>query len=202
MAITVCQCPISTTLASIVTNINDCKFEIGQIQKMIFWRHSNKLTAAASAVSSAVWTIYLTATGDTKAVVSPMCTVNIPPTEVREVGSGNEVLNGIPIQVGTLPAKVEGIFWQTDQDTIRALKALSCEDLDVLFINENNQLVYSLEGTEVKGFRVTSFFVSDMQAGTYSDGTKNKFQFHLSGGWSDYAKASTSTTFLLDMVNS
>jgi hypothetical protein len=169
---------------------------------MIFWRHGNQLDAAASAISSAVWTVYLTATGDTKAVVSPLCTVNIPSTEIREVGSGNEVLNGIPIQVGTLPAKVEGIFWQTSQDTIKALKNLSCEDLDVLFINENNQLIYSLEGTVVKGFRITSFFVSDMQAGTYTDGTKNKFQFHLSGGWSDDATATVATTFLLDLVNS
>lgn len=202
MAISVCQCPISTTLASIVTDINDCKVEVGQIQKMIFWRHGNHLDAVASAVSSSVWTVKLTATGDTKAVVSPMCSVQIPQTEIREVGSGNEVLNGIPIQIGTLSAKVEGHFWQTDQATIRALKKLSCEDLDVLFINENNQLVYDNTGSLVQGFRVTSFFVSDASAGSYTDGTKNKFQFYLSGGWSDYMTLSPATTFLLDMVNS
>ena len=201
MAITVCQCPISTTLASIVTDINDCKVEIGQIQKMIFWRHGNYLTAVASGISSAVWTVKLTATGDTKAVVTPMCSLVIPQTEIREIGSGNEVLNGIPIQIGTLPAKVEGHFWQTSQATIRAIKALGCEDLDVLFINENNQLVYDNTSSRVYGFRVTSLFVSDMSAGSYTDGTKNKFQFYLSGGWSDYATLSTATTFLLDMVN-
>jgi hypothetical protein len=201
MPITVCQCPISTTLASIVTDINDCKVEVGQIQKAIFWRHAQHLDAAASAISSAVWTAHLTATGDSKAVVTPFISLSIPATEVREVGSGNEVRDGVPIMMGTLSAKVEGHIWQTDQATIRAMKALSCEDLDVMFVNENNQLVYSLEGGLVKGFRVNSMFVSDMSAGSYTDGTKNMFHFYLPGGWSDYATLSAATTFLLDMVN-
>lgn len=202
MAITVCQCPISTTLASIVTDINDCKVEFGQIQKLIFWRHGQQLTAAASAISSAVWTAHLTATGDSKAVVSPFVSLIIPPTEVREVGSGNEVKDGIPIQIGTLSVKAEGHIWQTDQATIKLLKALSCEDLDVMFINENNQLGYSLVATKVEGFPVTSLFFSDLSTGSYTDGSKNIFSFYLAGGWSDNFTVTAATTFLLDMVNS
>jgi hypothetical protein len=202
MAITVCQCPISTVLASIVTDINDCKVEVGQIQKAIFWRHGNHLDAVASGVSSAVWTAKLTATGDTKAVVTPFISIAIPPTEVREVGSGNEVRDGIPIQMGTLSAKAEGHIWQADSEVIRALKKLECEDLDVLFINENNQLVYDNQNTRVNGFRVNSMFISDKSMGSYTDGTKNMFHFYLAGGWSSYATLSAATTFLLDMVNS
>lgn len=202
MAIQVCQCPVSTTLTSIVTDINDCKVEVGQIQKAIFWRHGNYLTAIASAVASAVWTAHLTATGDTKCVVTPFISITVPPTEVREVGSGNEVRDGIPIQMGTLSVKAEGHIWQADSDIIRALKKLSCEDLDVMFINENNQLVYDNQSSRVNGFRVNSLFVSDKSMGSYTDGTKNMFHFYLAGGWSDYATLSTATTFLLDMVNS
>jgi len=202
MGFTVCQCPISTTLASIVTDINDCKVEVGQIQKMIFWRHGNYLTAVASATSSAVWAVKLTAADDTKAVVTPFVSITIPPSEVREVGSGNEVRDGIPIQLGTQNVKAEGHIWQCDSETIRALKRLSCEDLDVMFINENNQLVYDNQSSRVNGFRVTSLFVSDKAAGSYADGTKNMFSFYLAGGWSDYMTLSTATTFLLDLVNS
>jgi len=202
MAITVCQCPISTTLASIVTDINDCKVEIGQIQKMIFWRHGNYLTAEASATSSAVWSVKLTAADDTKAVVSPFVSIAIPASEIREVGSGNEVRDGIPITLGTQNVKAEGHIWQCDSDTIRALKLLGCEDLDVMFINENNQLVYDNQNDRVNGFRITSLFVSDKAAGSYADGTKNMFSFYLAGGWSDYLTISTATTFLLDLVNS
>jgi hypothetical protein len=203
MAITVCQCPVSTTIASVVTSLSACKLEIGQIQKAIFWRHGQLLTAAASAIASSVWTVHLTALNDTKAVVSPMLSLIIPPTEVREVGSGNEVTNGIPIVLGTLPVKVEGHIWETAQTAIANLKKLGCENLDVMFINENNQLIYSLEAGKVKGFPIgTSLFVSDIGTGSFTDGTKNMFHFSLNGGWSDTLTVTAATTFLLDMVNS
>jgi hypothetical protein len=202
MAITVCQCPVSTCLTSIITSVNACKVEPGQIQKLIFWRHGQYLTAAASAISSAVWTIKLAATNDTKAVVSPFVSLVIPPSEIREVGSGNEVKDGIPIQIGTLPVKCEGHIWQSDQTTISNLKKLSCEDLDVLFINESNQLVYNANNSRVEGFPITSFFVSDLSTGSFTDGSKNMFSFYLAGGWSDKLTLTAATTFLLDSVNS
>jgi hypothetical protein len=202
MAFTVCQCPVSTTIASIVTSINACKVEVGQIQKLIFWRHGQHLDAVASAISSAVWTAHLAATNDTKAVVSPMLTLNIPASEPREVGSGNEVLNGIPMLIGTQSVKAEGMIWETAQSTIALLKKITCEDVDVLFVNENNQLIYNLNGALVEGFPITSFFVSDAATGSYTDGTKNIISFYLSPNWSDNLTITTATTFLLSSVNS
>jgi hypothetical protein len=201
MGLTTCTCPVSVTITSIITNINDCKVEFGQIQKMIFWRHGQSLSAVASAISATCWTARLTATGDKKAVASPFVSLIIPPTTIREVGSGNEVRNGIPIQIGTLSVKCEGHIWQQDQAVIKLLKNLECEDLDVLFINENNQLGYSKESSKVKGFPITSFFVSDLGTGSYADGSKNMFSFYLPGGWSDYFTITTATSFLLDTVN-
>lgn len=202
MSLTTCTCPVSATITSVVTNVNACKLEFGQIQKLIFWRHGQSLTAAASAVSATVWTSHLTATGNKKAIVSPFVSLIIPNTAIREVGSGNEVLNGIPIQIGTLSVKCEGHIWQSDQATIKLLKALTCEQLDVMFINESNQLGYSLESGKVKGFLLEQFFVSDLGTGSYTDGSKNMFQFFLPGGWSDNFTVTAATTFLLDSVNS
>ena len=110
--------------------------------------------------------------------------------------------DGIPIQIGTLSVKCEGHIWQTDQAVIALLKKLSCDDLDVLFINENNQLGYNLVGSLVEGFPVTSLFFSDLATGSYTDGSKNMFHFYLAGGWSDGFTVTAATTFLLDMVNS
>jgi hypothetical protein len=202
MSLTTCTCPVSATILSVVTTLDSWKLEFGQIQKLIFWRHGQKLNAAASAVSATVWTSRLTATGDKKAIVSPFVSLIIPPTTIREVGSGNEVLNGIPIQIGTLSVKCEGHIWQTDQATIKLLKALTCEQLDVMFINESNQLGYSLESGKVKGFPMEQFFVSDLGTGSYTDGSKNMFQFFLPGGWSDNFTITAATSFLLDAVNS
>jgi len=196
------NCPAVATIASVVTAIDDCPLEIGQIQKMVFWRRGSELTAVASATSATVWTAHLAATGDEKLVVSPMCTLDIPASEAREAGSGNEVLHGIPINIGSNPVKVEGRFWQLNQDDALALKAMKDEFLDVMFINESNQLVYKLNGTTVEGFPIRSLWISDPKTGTFSDGTYNMFSFYLEPNWADYLRLTTSTTFLLDSVNS
>jgi hypothetical protein len=189
-------------MTSAVTSITDCPTEFGQIQKIVFWRRGNALDAAASAVSSTVWTLYLAATGDVKTLVSPLLTCNIPPSEAREAGSGNEVLHGIPLNIGSNPVKVEGRIWENAQSVISALKDIKDEYLDVMFINESNQLAYRLDGTEVKGFPIRSLWISDVATGTFTDGTYNTFSFYLEPNWSDGFTITAATTFLLDSVNS
>ena len=195
-------CPPVATIASIVTSIEPCPVEIGQIQKLIFFRRGHGLTAVASATSATVWTAHLAATGDLKSVVSPMLTLNIPASEVREAGSGNEVVNGIPINIGSNPVKVEGRIWETDQATILKLKNIKSEYLDVMFVNEANQLIYKLSGTAVKGFPIKSLWVSDPAVGSFADGTYNMFSFYLEAEWANALSITTATTFLLDSVNS
>lgn len=195
-------CPVVATMASAVTSITDCPTEFGQIQKLVFWRRGESFTAAASAISATVWTAHLSATGDGKTLVSPMLTLNIPPSEAREAGSGNEVLHGIPVNLGSNPTKVEGRIWENAQTVIAALKAIKDEYLDVMMINESNQLIYRLDGTAVKGFPIRSLWISDMAAGSFADGSYNLFSFYLEPNWSDNAKITAATTFLLDSVNS
>lgn len=195
-------CPVVATLASVVTSLTNCPAEYGQIQKLVFWRRGESFTSVASAISATVWTAHLAATGDAKTLVSPMLTLNIPASEAREAGSGNEVLHGIPINLGSNPTKVEGRIWETDQATIVKLKAIKDEYLDVMMINESNQLIYRLDGTSVKGFPIRSLWVSDMQTGSFADGTLNMFSFYLEPNWSDGAAITAATSFLLDSVNS
>jgi hypothetical protein len=195
-------CPAASVLGSVVTSLTDCPFEIGQIQKLVFWRHNESFTQVASATSATVWTAHLAATGDTKLLVSPPATAIIPASEPREAGSGNEVLHGIPRNLGSNAVKVEGKMWAQDQDTIAALKAIKDEYLDVMFINESNQLIYNLSGTTVKGFPIHSLWISDLAAGSFSDGTFNNYSFFLEPNWSDGARITAATSFLLDSVNS
>jgi hypothetical protein len=195
-------CPAVATITSVITAIDNCPFEIGQIQKLVFWRRGSELAAVASATSATVWTAHLAATGDEKLVVSPMCTCVIPQSEPREAGSGNEVIHGIPVVIGSGPVKAEGIFRQIDQDDIASIKAMQGEYLDVMFINESNQLIYKLNGSTVEGFPIRSLWVSDMGAGSFTDGVSNKFSFYLEPNWSDNARITTATTFLLDAINS
>jgi len=93
-------------------------------------------------------------------------------------------------------------MYQYDQDVITALKQLACEPLDVLFVNESNQLVYS-DANNVAGFQIAanSFFVSDKGIGGFDDADQNMIKFNLKPNWSDTLEITTETTFLLDMVN-
>jgi hypothetical protein len=200
MGKTVC-CPAPSTLGSVVTSTTDCPLEVGQIVKLIFWRRGNALDAVASATVATVYNAYLTATDDTKMLVTPYLTCVIPNSEAREAGSGNEVPNGIPKNIGSTAPKAEGTIWQTSQATIAALKALACEHLDVMFINEAGQLGYNLDGTAVKGFPIDSLFISDPAVGSFADGTKNMYSFYLRPNWSDGLRLTAATSFLLDSVN-
>lgn len=200
MGKTVC-CPAPDALASVITSTTDCPLEVGQIVKLIFWRRGNALDAVASATVGTVFTGYLAATGDTKMVVTPFLTCVIPQSEAREAGSGNDVPNGIPKVVGASAPKAEGTIWQANQDVIENLKALGCEHLDVMFINEAGQLGYNLNGAAVEGFPIDSLFISDPAVGSFADGTRNMYSFYMRPNWGDGLRLTAATTFLIDSVN-
>ena len=204
--ITTC-CPKSTTLTSAVTTLYPCPQEIGQIQKMIFWRRGNSIASVATAIKSTTWTTLLTATGNTKALVTSFVVGKITPGEAREFGGGNETKNGIPIVIGGQPSTFDGFAYQQDQDVIANLKRLQCEALDVILVNENGQFVYSdtvYGGTTggFYGFPVEGMFVGDLETGDFDGADRNKIMFRLPANWSDKLEVSAATSFALTIVNS
>jgi hypothetical protein len=206
-SLTVC-CPVPTAIASVVTTLNPCVSDVGQIQKLVFWRRGQSIASVATAVIPTTWTTLLAATGDTKAVVSPfVANVELAPGDAREFGGGNETLWGAPIRKGSQSPTFSASMYQEDQDVISALKDLACEALDVVFINEANQLIYSDTRGGVAGFwgfeiANGSFHVSDKGFGGLEDADQNMIMFNLKPNWSDTLEISTETTFALDMINS
>lgn len=196
-------CPIPTVIASAVTVLNVCAEDVGQIQKLVFWRRGNSM-AVASALTLTAWTTLLSATGDTKAIVTPfMANVELPPNEAREFGGGNETRWGAPHRKGGTSSPFSSSIYKYDQDTITALKKLRCEALDVIYINEANQFVYSDADGAFSGFPVidNTLFVSDKGFGGLDDSDQNTMMFNLKPNWSDPLELTTETTFALDMVN-
>lgn len=170
---------------------------------MVFWRRGQTIASVATAIISTTWTTLLAATGDTKAIPTPfLANVVIPASEAREFGGGNETRWGAPIRKGGSTVPVTATMYQVDQDTITALKKLACESLDVLFINESNQIVYS-DASNVSGFQVVnnSLYVSDKGVGGLDDADQNMITFNLKPNWSNTLEITTETTFALDMIN-
>lgn len=199
-------CPTPTALPSAVTTTTACPEDIGQIQKMVFWRKGNTIVSEATAVISTTWTTLLASTGADKAVVTPfMAAVEIPPSEAREFGGGNETRYGAPHRKGSNSTPVTANMYEVDQDTIATLKQWRCDTLEVMFINEANQFGYSDGGsTTFAGFELTpnSFHVSDKGIGGFDDSDRNTIMFNLPPNWSDTLEISAVTDFALDMVNS
>ena len=89
MATTV-GCPVPTYLDGIVTSttLNPCPMNIGQIQRLIFWRAGNSIPIA-SVITSSKWTTLAAATGATKAVFSPYVgNVQFAVGDARSFGGG------------------------------------------------------------------------------------------------------------------
>jgi hypothetical protein len=199
--ITVCTCPVPTALPDVVTD-TPCYENFGQIQKLVFWRRGNSIASVATAELEATWTALLASTTAAKAVPSPFISGGIVTAgESRQYGSGNEVLDGIPIIVGSESSQFEAMILRYDQDTIATLKELQCEELDVIFINENGQFGYS-DTDGFSGFPIAGLFVSDLTLPGYSEVNRNAIKFMLRPGWSDTFKISNATDFALNMVNS
>lgn len=196
-------CPVPTYIASVVTSVA-CPDNFGQIQKLVFWRAGNVIGSVATAEIEGTWTTILAATGDTKAVVSPFVSgASLVAGEPRQYGGGNDTIDGIPIIMGAEPTVFEARMLQYSQSTISKLKALMCEDLEVIFINENGQFGYRLSGTDdVAGFPLKGFFVSDMNVPGYAEPSNNVIRFSIASGYMEDWLTSDATTFALTMLNS
>jgi len=199
--ITVCTCPVPTALPDVVEGI-PCYENFGQIQKLVFWRRGKSIASVATAELEATWIARLASATANKAVPSPFISGgSVVAGEPRQYGSGNEVIDGIPIIVGSESSQFEAMILRYDQETIAALKGLQCEELDVVFINENGQFGYSDVGGEFQGFPIAGFFVSDLTLPGYAEVNRNSLKFMLRPGWSDTFKISNATDFALSMVN-
>ena len=203
MSLTVC-CPVATTLENAVTTLNPCQSDVGQIQKLIFWRTGNSIASVATAIIQTTWDVLLVATGDTKAVVTPFVNnPDIPPGDPREYGGGNETRWGAVLRKGGQSPVLSFTLIAEDQDIIVLLKSLRCEGIEVLFINEANQIIYSDVGDVVAGFPVVpnSLFVGDKKIGGLEEWDTNLLIFNLQPNWSDTAEITAATDFALEMVN-
>ena len=203
-SITVC-CPPGTALEGIITTLTGCHKDVGQIQKLVFWRTGNSIASITTAIIQTTWDTLLAAADDTKAIVTPYVNnPTMPAGEPREFGGGNETRWGSSKKKGTLHTAATFRMDAEDQDEIQSMKKLSCEYLDVLFINEADQLIYSDAGGVVAGFPIipNSLIVGDKTIGGFDEWDSNMLFFDLQPNWSDSLEITVATDFLLAMVNS
>ena len=203
-SLTIC-CPAGTYLESAVTTLNPCPADVGQIQRLIFWRTGQSVASITTALIPTTWVTLAAATDATKALFTPFLhNPDMPAGDPREFGGGNETRWGAPLRKGGQSPVFTFSMLAEDQDVITALKQLRCETVDVLFVNEASQLVYSDAGGVIAGFPVVqnSLFIGDKKVGGFDEWDSNILQFNLQPNWSDSLEISLAISNLLTLTNS
>jgi len=181
-----CTCPVATAIGDI--GALTCPENVGQIQRLVFWRGGNSFATVAALIVEASWTTLLSAADSTHAVITPLIdNPVVEPGAVMAIGSGNEVRNGIPKIVGNEPTSFTFTMRNYSVSIIRAIKELMCEpSLEVIFVQEDSKFVHRLDGLLVKGFIVNSLRVSDKKIGGFNALDEHTLEFKLAENWSDY----------------
>lgn len=197
-----CSCPVGTAIPTITPSV--CPLNIGQIQKLIFWRQGNSIASVATAQLEATWTALLAAADDTRAQVSPFIETAIIAAgdPITEGGGDNTTLNGIEVNTGVNPAIFTGMIKNEDQAIIDVLKQYQCESLAVLFINDSGELIHDITDTPaVKGFNISSLFIGDLDNQGFGTRDGNAIRFSMKANWSDGLAFLTPAFDMLAMAN-
>lgn len=188
-----CGCPAGAHLTDLT--IAECKESLGQIQKIIIQRKYqsagllNKISAADIKSKTAMAGLAAAADG-TKIIISPYIqNPTTTPGEARTFGGGNQTLGGIEIVIGREPTTFEGVIYQESQQTIKAMKNYSCEEIGVYLIDENGNIGAIADDpanpANFSPIPIRSFFVGDKNLGGYEEPDSNAIRWSFLPNWSD-----------------
>lgn len=188
-----CKCPGNASLPTIPQV--DCYESFGQIQKAIFQRlykstgEKNKL-GKEQITKLASWTPLLTASDDTKVVVSPY--IQAPTNEAgepRTFGGGNDTPGGIEEIIGRDPSSFTGVLRKIPQKVIKAMKELQCEswgdNLGVYLVDGNGAIECLSDDTDCFPIPIRSLFIGDKSHGGFEAPDNNAIQWSFLPNYSD-----------------
>lgn len=188
-----CGCPAGAHLTDL--SIAECKESLGQIQKVIIQRKYqsagllNKISADDIKTKTAMAAL-ASASNGTKIIISPYIqNPTTTPGEARTFGGGNQTLGGIEIVIGREPTTFEGVIYQESQQTIKAMKTYSCEEIGVYLIDENGNIGAIADNPTTPAnyspIPIQSFFVGDKNLGGYEEPDSNTIRWSFLPNWSD-----------------
>jgi len=195
------SCTIGAAITDITTGLTE---GVGQIQKLYFQRTKDagsvQTIAIADAPLLATWTALETAIDATKFQATDY--INNPTNEVgeeRTFGGGNATRDGIEITLGTDNSTFEALFYNVAQQTIAEIKALTCEELSVFFINECGDIWGLTDDpatpTTFRGIPIFNLFVGDKKFGGFEEPDSNEIRFRMTPNWSDNLHSITPSDF-------
>jgi hypothetical protein len=187
-----CNCPESSTLMEIVAE--NCGVDLKQIQRLGFQRGGDAFDSAGTPTPFDIlllsaWQAKMTATDDTKIVVTPIIGGD-PVIQAGEAitngGGDNSTLNGVEEISGVNPSPFSCLFKSLSSTVEKQLKALICEKNLVvyLFLQGGRIAIVKISTTKKQGFPIQSLFVSDRNNAGYGTKDTVSMRFSFAEGWS------------------
>lgn len=189
----ICTCPPAPTLVTV--DDPSCRIKFGEPQKFAFMRlrksdgTRNSFKVATDSITELTsWTTRLTATDDTKVVITPF--INTPESTAGEKRT-EEGRDGIEDILGTGPSTMTAMLRNMPQSVIRALKQLMCEDgnVGVVVFDGNGQLAALADAdvaTEHYPRPIRGLHIGDLTYGGYNASDTNEISFQFPPNSSDY----------------
>ncbi len=188
-----CTCPNpNTSLVTIVALA--CGVDLKQIQRLGFQRSGDSFNTAAGTPTNilelADWQAKLTATDDTKIVVTPLIGGD-PIIEAGDAitngGGDNTTLNGVTETTGKNPSSFSCVFKSLPSEIERQISELFCEpSLRVYFFLQGGFIacVEIVTSVEYTGFDIQAFFFSDRNNAGFGTKDTHSMSFELPANWS------------------
>lgn len=209
-------CPVPTALAAAPNPSCPTTNRIPQIQKMLIRRSTGRATlTTATALLAATVSPLLSATDDTKLLVSPwMENFTFPVAEpLKEGGNDNSTLNGVPRLLGLPFVPFTGITMaDVAASTAQAMRALASEstgvagttNLEAFFVTKDGSIVGNNPSSTVfYGFPIYNFCVTDLSSQGFNQRTLYGVTFDMAPLWSKTFTILTPTDWnALTVVNS
>lgn len=190
-----CNCPAPTALTEILAEI--CGVDLKQIQRMAFQRRQAfGVFTPATIVTLSEWQSFLSASDDTKIVLTPMIGGD-PIIEAGEAitngGGDNSTLNGVEEIEGVNPSNFSAMFKSLTPKVEAQMKKLICEkSLMVYFFLQGGKIACWADDLDadaltqkLRGMDAQSVFLSDRNNAGHGTKDTNNFSFSLVEGWSE-----------------
>lgn len=206
-------CPPAAALANVPSLTCPIRWE--QVQKILFRRITGRAAlTTATALLSATITPLLSATDNTKLLISPfLSNIVFPPNEIlKEGGNDNTTLNGVPQLRGLGFVNVTGTLKNASAAQAAALGAITAEtavqpgqtNIEAFFVNKDGKIIATNpSSTTVVGFPIYNWILTDVSSEGFGKDNVYNLSFDLAPGWSDKHLMLTPTDYsALTIVNS
>lgn len=187
-----CSCPGETALPDVT--VQNCPFDMGQVQKIIFQRLS--ATPISDSESLADWQALKAVTTDEKIVVSPLVFNPVFAAGDENVygENSNETPGGKGVKLGEWDSVFTGDFSQQVPAVVEALKKLECEsNLGVFLVAQDGRMfckkIETTSGTPPVTVRtyapipVSRFSLKSYTGGGLESPMRNEWTIKLPYNW-------------------